>query len=274
MSNRRLGPRVAIVVSAITLVASIAGFVIVLVTNVFVLDKFNAYGEVPIPGNADLQLPAGEATISFHTLTTGSTTSGFPVPPLKLTLIPPDGVAKPQLSESRSGTTTVNSDVRVRVWVAQIAEAGTYTVVVDGDVNGYINPRLAFGHDSSSGGLVWIFAGLFALSVLGFLAAVFWAAFGGKRIQPILAVDPESPDVGAYGAGGYDVGDSGLDDSGADESPAGDYGPAYGAAPASSYIPTDQGIRLQQLKTLAALRDSGALTEKEFEEEKRRILEG
>ena len=33
-------------------------------------------------------------------------------------------------------------------------------------------------------------------------------------------------------------------------------------------------VRLEQLKTISALRDSGALTEKEFQEEKRRILEG
>jgi hypothetical protein len=32
--------------------------------------------------------------------------------------------------------------------------------------------------------------------------------------------------------------------------------------------------RPQQLKTIAALRDSGALTEAEFEAEKRRILDG
>jgi hypothetical protein len=38
--------------------------------------------------------------------------------------------------------------------------------------------------------------------------------------------------------------------------------------------PSDEGVRLQRLKTLAALRDSGALTPEEFETEKRRILEG
>jgi Short C-terminal domain len=32
-------------------------------------------------------------------------------------------------------------------------------------------------------------------------------------------------------------------------------------------------VRLEQLRQLAALRDSGALTEAEFEAEKRRILE-
>ena len=42
----------------------------------------------------------------------------------------------------------------------------------------------------------------------------------------------------------------------------------------ASYQPTDQGVRLEQLKTLAALRDSGALTAAEFEAEKRRILDG
>lgn len=40
------------------------------------------------------------------------------------------------------------------------------------------------------------------------------------------------------------------------------------------YIPTDEGVRLEQLKTITALRDSGALTEDEFQAEKRRILKG
>jgi hypothetical protein len=60
------------------------------------------------------------------------------------------------------------------------------------------------------------------------------------------------------------------------EQPAG--GPQV-SAPAperslSSYAHGDEGIKLEQLKTLASLRDSGALTEAEFEAEKRRILEG
>jgi Short C-terminal domain len=36
----------------------------------------------------------------------------------------------------------------------------------------------------------------------------------------------------------------------------------------------DEGVRLERLKTLAALRDSGALSHEEFETEKRRILGG
>jgi hypothetical protein len=40
------------------------------------------------------------------------------------------------------------------------------------------------------------------------------------------------------------------------------------------YTPSDNGIRIEALKNLAALRDSGALTDDEFEAEKRRILDG
>jgi hypothetical protein len=43
-------------------------------------------------------------------------------------------------------------------------------------------------------------------------------------------------------------------------------------APVDPYTPTDDGVRLEQLKTISALRDSGALTPEEFEAEKRRIL--
>jgi hypothetical protein len=42
----------------------------------------------------------------------------------------------------------------------------------------------------------------------------------------------------------------------------------------ASHAPIGEAIKLEQLKTLASLRDSGALTEAEFETEKRRILDG
>jgi Short C-terminal domain len=232
-------PRVAITVSILTLVASVIGFVAVLILDAFVLDEFDAYGEVPIPGSASLQLPEGEVTVSFHTLITGRPTSGFPVPQMSVRIDPPQGVSEPEVTESIGGTTTVNSDTHVRVWVAQITEAGTYDITTDGNVNGYINPRLAFGRDSSQSWLLWVFGGLFVMGFLELFAALFWSARVGKKARPLaphelLNVPP---------------------------------------APAASYAPTDRGIRIEQLKTLAALRDSGALTEEEFEAEKRRILE-
>jgi hypothetical protein len=41
----------------------------------------------------------------------------------------------------------------------------------------------------------------------------------------------------------------------------------------AAYEPSDEGARLERLTTLTGLRDSGALTEQEFEAEKRRILD-
>jgi putative oligomerization/nucleic acid binding protein len=240
----RFGPRIAVVSSILTLVAAVIGFVATLILNAFVLDEYDAYGEVPIPGSSSLHLPAGEVTVSFHTLITGRPTSGFPIPNMRIRIDPPSGVPEPEVTESIGGTTTVNSDTHVRVWVVQIPETGTYDITTDGDVNGYISPRLAFGHDSSYGWLVWLFGGLFILGLLELFASLFWSARTGKKARPLAPHELVTLDQ-----------------------------PTWSAGPAASYTPTDDGVRLEQLKTLAALRDSGALTQEEFEAEKRRILE-
>src|ERR671919_1544802 len=138
----RFAPRVAILVAILTLVASVIGFVAVLILDAFVLDEYDAYGEVRIPGSASLQLPEGEVTVSFHTLITGRPTSGFPIPEMGLSIDPPPGVPEPEVTESIGGTTSVNSDVHVRVWVVQIHQTGTYSITTDGNVSAYINPRL------------------------------------------------------------------------------------------------------------------------------------
>jgi len=246
----RFGPRIAIVGAILTLVAAVIGFVATLILNAFVLDEYDAYGEVPIPGSSSLHLPAGDATVSFHTVVTGRPTSGFPIPDLQFSIISPDGVPKPQVTENIGGTTTVNSDTHVRVWVVQIPAEGTYDIETGGNVNGYISPRLAFGHDSSYGWLVWVFGGLFVLGLVELFAALFWSARSGKKARPLAPHELLTFDQPTWNAG-----------------------PAPPLAPASSYTPTDQGVRLEQLKTLAALRDSGALSEEEFEAEKRRILD-
>lgn len=240
MSNRRSAPRVAIVASICTLVIGGVGLFVMLFLNAFVLDEYDAYGEVPIPGSAGLELPRGEVAVSLHTMVTGSG-SGLPVPPLRLHVSAPDGAADPVLTESIGGTTTVNNDARVRMWVMQISDPGVYQISVDGQVQGYINPRLAFGHGSEYGWVLWLLGGLTAVGVLGLIAGVMWSARENKRARPISAVGlgqiPPQPAV------------------------------------RGSYQPTDQAVRLEQLKTIAALRDTGALTEAEFEAEKRRILE-
>jgi hypothetical protein len=242
--RKRVGPRIAILSAVLTLVAGGVGLVAMLILNAFVLDEYDAYGEVSIPGSTSLHLPAGEVTVSFHTMVTGSPSSGFPIPDLKFSITPPQGVAKPDVTESVGGTTTVNSDTHVQVWVVQIPQEGTYDIVTDGNVNGYISPRLAFGHGSSYGWLTWVFGGLLAFGVVELVVALFWSARSAKAARPL------TPEEAVH-----------LDE------------PAWSSGSAPSFTPTDQGVRLEQLRQLAALRDSGALTQDEFETEKRQILD-
>ena len=231
------------------LVVSVIGFITTLVLNAFFLDKYDAYGEVPIPGSGRLHLPAGEVAVSLHTVILGDLNGGLPVPPLGVTIIPPDGVAQPVVTENIGSTTTVNNDAHVRVWVAHIAAEGDYNVTTDGQVNGYVNPRLAFGHSSSYGYLVWVFVGLFAAGLVDLALSIWWLARPRRRAASAIVTEPYFP-----------------------VTPATPVGPAIQTSRA--HEPGDEGIRLERLKTLAALRGSGALTEEEFEAEKRRILEG
>jgi hypothetical protein len=242
MAGGRTASRIFILASVLTLVVAVIGFIVTMVLNAFVFDKYDAYGGVPIPGSGSLHLPAGEATVSFHTQTIGSPGGGgLPVPQLGLTIVPPEGIPKPQVTESWGTTTTVNNDAHIRVWVVQIPADGTYAITTDGNVNGYIDPQLAFGHDSSNSTLVWAFVGLFVFGLVELTGAIIYAVRKGKRPVPAAPVQP------MFNAGG-----------------------PYGVV--DPYTPTDDGVRIEQLKNLAALRDSGALTQQEFEAEKRRIL--
>jgi hypothetical protein len=249
MTSRRLA-KISLALALVLMIGSIIGFVATLMLNAFVLDKFNAYGEVPIPGSGTIHLPAGEATISFHTVTVGSVSGGgLPVPQLGVDIDPPEGVANPKLTENYGGTTTVNNDTHRRVWVMQVPADGDYKITTEGQVNGFISPQLAFGHggDSrSSGPLVGIFAGLFFVGLIGTIAAPIWLA--RTRTAQVTSWQPSPIDL---------------------QAPVATPGGAL-----STYAPGDEGVKLEQLKTLSSLRDSGALTEAEFETEKRRILDG
>ncbi|MEU0495813.1 SHOCT domain-containing protein [Mycobacterium sp. NPDC006124] len=236
------GPRILTVVAAVTMVLTGVGFLAALMLNAFVLDEYDAYGEVPIPGSSRLDLPAGEVTVTFHTVLVGGGGNGLPVPPLTYRITGPDG-SDVQLAEDYGGTTTVNNDARVRIGYLHLPVAGTYDVELGGNVSAYLDPSLAFGHGSPFGSLPWILAAVFGLAVVALVVARIWAARVGRR-----AVD----------APGWSAGDP---------SP-----PPIRAVP--SYASSDDAIRAQTLETLARLRASGALTEDEYAAEKKRVLDG
>ena len=240
-ANRAWTAARAVRISAIvTMVLGGAGFILMMCLNAFVLDDYDAYGQVPIPGEGRVDLPAGDMKISFHTLMVGSS-NGFVLPPLKLNIIPPAGVADPVLTENHSGTTSVNGDTHVRVWTADVPAAGTYLIQTDGPMGGYVNPQLAFGRDTQYDWLTVVSAGVFALGMAELFLSM--RLTRKRRLLPSGSGAPAPIDLS--------------------EPPS--------AVP--SLEPSDRGVRLQQLKTIAALRDSGALTADEFEAEKRRILD-
>lgn len=236
------GPRILTVVAVVTMVVAAVGFVAALMLNAFVFDDYDAYGEVPIPGSSRLELPAGQVTVTFHTVLVGGGGNGLPVPPLTYRMTGPDGVDV-QLAEDYGGTTTVNNDARVRIGYVHLPVAGTYDVELNGNVSAYLNPSLAFGHGSRYGHLPWILAAVFGLAVASLIVARAWTV----RVRR-----------------------SGLD---ALEWSADDAAPApIRAVPSSAS--SEDAIRVHTLETLARLRDSGALTQDEYDAEKKRVLEG
>ena len=238
----------------VTLVVSLLGLIGSIALNAFVFDKYDAYGEVPIPGTATLHLPAGEVAITLHTYAVGSASGGgLPIPELSMNIEPPPGVADPDVVENFGGTTSVNNDIRRRVWVAHIPADGNYRIAADGKVSAFIEPRLAFGHGSKLGWLPWVFGALLAVSLVDVVISTVWKS--RRRSMPDL---------------------SGQSDLSADFTPEPAVAPTVTSAPrpAGAYLPTDEGFRIEQIKHLAALRDSGALTQREFEQEKRRVLDG
>jgi hypothetical protein len=240
--NRRSGPQILTTVAVVAMVVAVVGFIATLALNAFVFDEYDAYGEVPIPGSASVHLPAGDVTVSFHTQLIGSTSgTGLPVPPLKYRIGAPDGVAEPQLTEDYGSTTTVNNDARVRIGYLHVPVEGDYEISTDGNVSAYLSPRLAFGHGSSYGHLPMIFAAIFGLAVVFLLVARFWAA-RMRRSAPAVGFPRPTATFAPY-------------------------------EPAESFTPTGQGVRIEQLKSLARLRDSGALTESEYKAEKKRVLD-
>jgi hypothetical protein len=253
MSSRRLA-KISLVAAIVLMGVSVAGFAVALVLKIFVLDKYNAYGEVPIPGSGSLQLPAGEVTVSFHSEVIGSRNGGgLPVPQFRMSIEPPARVPKPVITESYGSATTINNDAHVRLWAVHVPVEATYNIKTEGQVGGYISPRLAFGHKSAYGSTVWVFVGLFGIGLLTLICTLWWSARArSSRRRVVTAEQPASS---------YTALDPEMSAAAPERSP-------------SPHTANDLGFKVEQLKMLAWLRDFGALTEAEFETEKRKVLDG
>ena len=201
--------------------------------NVFVLDDYDAYGELPIPGTATLHLPAGDATVSFHSQIIGSTSGGgLPIPDL-CDDHPAERSRQAPAHRRRRSQHHCQQRCAPPVWVAHIPETGDYVVTTEGKVSAFISPRLSFGHGGQFGFLPWVFAGLFVASLLALLAAKLIPRRTREVCLPVSR-------------------------------------PTRRAS--RRVRATDEGLRIQRLKTLTSLHESGALTDEEFEAEKRRVL--
>lgn len=165
-----------------TMVMAAVGFIAALVLNAFVFDDFDAYGEVEIPGSGTVHLPAGTATISLHTMVIGRG-GGLPVPKMSIGIVPPTGAPDPVLTEDISGSTTINNNAHVRVWFAQIVVEGDYAITTEGNVSAYVNPTLAFGHDTRYGYLPLVFAVTFGVATVALVLARVWASRTRRPVQ-------------------------------------------------------------------------------------------
>lgn len=197
-------------------------------------DGYKDYGEMDIPGSAVIDLPAGKVIVSFHAKTSGK---GIAVPPLRMDIEPPPGVRDPGVYDALGDSVTTDDDVHRQVWVMQVDTAGRYPVSIDGPVADYDEPRLAFGRERGSEGLVWVLVAASMITTDLAIAAWWFQRKQRREAQPSAV-------------------------------------PGIPTAASDPYVPTDEGVRLEQLKNIVALRDSGALSESEFQAEKHRILEG
>ncbi|OBB32537.1 hypothetical protein A5792_02260 [Mycolicibacterium peregrinum] len=245
MSNGGGAPRTAIILSVIALVIGVLGIIGSVMVNAFVIADDDAYGEVPIPGSASLELPAGDVDIAYRatTLTVGG--KGVMVPPIQLAITPPTGVAEPLITDSMSSSSKTNREITVRVFTAHIKQAGTYRIDAKASVFESQNPRLTFGHSSPYYWVMWPFIGMTVLAAVTLGLSIMWSLRAGKRATPLPDYTPTYAPTGI---------------------------PTYAPTYSGTQVPDDQAVRIEQLKTIAALRDTGALTEAEFEAEKRRIL--
>lgn len=114
-------------------------------------DKRDIYGEMAVPGQAELHLPEGPLEIGFDAAVRGRSKYGSsqPIPALTLWITAPAGVAQSDVITTPAGATEVTSaSGPVTVWNIDLPAAGVYSVRVESQLSAYDEPRLTFGHSN------------------------------------------------------------------------------------------------------------------------------
>jgi hypothetical protein len=229
--------------SALLMVLCVVGFVATIVGHLVAGDS-DKYGEVDIPGSGTVTLPAGEVDVHYAVeLATNGGGGALTVPGLSFDMTAPDGARDPVVTADVGGTVTVNNSSHVRVWKLKVKDAGDYAVTTDGDVQGFIAPRLTFGKGSPVP--AWpaaVFAGFFLVA----LALLLISALASKTAPTVAA--PAAPTA-----------PSGL--------------PPYGG-PASTLpttTPEQELARLAELQKLTDLHASGTLSDAEYDAARGRL---
>lgn len=177
MMSRRNPIKVLKAFSAAALVVGLAGLSISMILNGFVLERFDAYGNVPIPGSRTLRLPAGEVTVSYEATIPRSTRDGgrLPVPDLNLDIEPPAGAPAPQAKKDVGAPTIANRHAHRQMWVVSLPTDGEYRVTVSGEpTGGAADASLAFGRDRRIPWLPWLFGSLLSLGFLSLIGGGIW----------------------------------------------------------------------------------------------------
>jgi hypothetical protein len=138
----------------------------------------DTYGDVAVPGSANLHLPAGEVDVTLRSVAPADEPS---VPPLSIRISGPDGVSRAEVVENRRTTPLIAGDELVRIWVVRIAQEADYRVDIDGEVYGPYKPTLTFGHVMKNDSLHWL------LTIAARLSWLFFICVGGVVLCAVFS---------------------------------------------------------------------------------------
>jgi Short C-terminal domain len=297
--NGRTIPHILTRVAIITMVISAVGLIATQALNWLVFDKYDVYDQVQMKDakSSMHHLPAGDVKVYVHALPAGGVGGSLVPPGLQVRIHLPTG-EKP-MRDDRSSPTTVDGDAWVQVGHLDVPAEDNYRIEADGNMSGYEKAMLAFGQPNAYRILPLAFGIAFGLAVVLFLIARLWEARlgpapvsgprvpsemnggaapprpSGDRVSPPRAA-PTVPTVSPQQAA-----PTVPTVSPQQAAPTVPNVPTQQAAPTVPIVPAQQAEsatpsdeREDTLNTLAELRDSGVLTDEEYDAEKKRVLEG